>query len=79
MTTAVAIALEQSIARKYDALRFDMDERSRRLWAAAEVQELGYGGRMIVHRATGMDWKTIGRGTRDLERIFPPHEITFYR
>ena len=67
MTSAVSLSLEQSIARKYDALSADMDERSRRLWAAAEVQELGYGGKMIVHRATGLDWKTIDRGTRDLE------------
>jgi len=73
MTAAVSLALEQSIARKFDALRADMDERNRRLWAAAEVQELGYGGRMLVHRATGLDWKTISRGTRDLEeqKLYP--------
>ena len=73
MIDAVSFALEQSIARKYNALSADMDERSRRLWAAAEMQEIGYGGRMIVHRATGLDWKTIHRGMRDLEeqRISP--------
>lgn len=58
--------LEQSIARKYRALSPGMDERGRRLWAAAEMRELGYGGAAIVHRATGLDWKTICRGNRDL-------------
>jgi hypothetical protein len=33
--------LEQSLARKYKALSHCMDERSRRLWAAAEMRELG--------------------------------------
>src|SRR5271157_4931353 len=65
--------LEQSIARKYNALSPGMDERGRRLWAAAEMRELGYGGAAIVHRATGLDWKTICRGDRDLreQETFP--------
>lgn len=46
-----------------------MDERGRRLWAAAEVRELGPGGATIVHRATGLDWKTISRGNRDLTEL----------
>lgn len=49
--------LEQSITRKYKALRATMDERSRRLWAAVETRELAYGGAAIMHRATGLDWK----------------------
>ena len=66
MTIFPLSALEQSIARKYQALRSNMDERSRRLWAAVETRELGYGGAAIMHRATGLDWKTICRGERDL-------------
>lgn len=66
MNTSTPSTLEQSIARKYHALCASMDERTRRLWAAVEVRELGYGGAVIVHRATGLDPKTISRGDRDL-------------
>jgi hypothetical protein len=67
MTFLPSLDLEESIARKYKALRADMDERTRRRWAAAEMRELGYGGAAIVHRATGLDPKTIARGDRDLK------------
>jgi hypothetical protein len=62
-----SFALEQSITRKYNALSADMDERARRLWAAVEIREIGYGGAAIVHRATRLDWKTICRGVCDLK------------
>lgn len=61
------IDLEQSITRKYRALSADMDESTRRGWDAAEMRELGHGGAAIVHRATGLDPKTIARGNRDLK------------
>lgn len=66
--------LEQSISRKYNALSPHMDERTRRIWAATEARELGYGGEAIVHRATGLDLKTISRGNSDLkeEALSPP-------
>ena len=67
MSRASSLKLEQSIARKYRSLSGEMDERARRLWAAAEARELGHGGIAIVHRATGLDWKTICRGGRDLQ------------
>jgi hypothetical protein len=66
MTISSLSDLEQSIARKYRVLSPNMDERGRRLWAAAEMRELGYGGAAIIRRATGLDWKTICRGDRDL-------------
>jgi len=62
-----ALHLEQSIARKYNALFSGMDERTRRLWAAAEAREIGYGGISIVCKATGLDAKTIHRGSLDLK------------
>ena len=67
MTISKYIKLEQSIARKYKALCSIMNERSRRLWAAAEMLEIGRGGSSIVHRATGLDLKTIRRGVLDLK------------
>src|SRR3954468_12579427 len=59
---------EQAIGERYGALRAVLDERGRRLHAAAEVRVLGYGGLAAVARATGMSRGTIGRGLKDLDR-----------
>ena len=69
MTNSIALNLEQCIARKYQALSASMDERTRRLWAATEMREIGRGGATIIHRATGLDLKTISRGNRDLQEL----------
>lgn len=61
--------IEKSIARKYNALCPEMDERARRIWAATEARELGYGGLSIIYRATGLDFKTISRGDADLKEL----------
>jgi hypothetical protein len=55
------------IRRKYRALSVEMDERSRRQWAAAEARELGWGGVTAVARATGLSRTTITAGLRELE------------
>jgi hypothetical protein len=47
-------------------LEVHLDERSQRLWAAAEALSLGYGGTEAVVRATGIAASTIRRGIRDL-------------
>jgi len=44
-----------------------LSERSRRLWAAAEAKELGWGGVSAVARATGLSRLTIARGLRELQ------------
>ena len=54
------------IRRKYRALSVEMDERSRRQWAAAEARELGWGGVTAVARATGLSRTTITSGLREL-------------
>lgn len=61
-----ATVLEQ-IRRKFQSLGPVLDERSRRQWAAAEAQELGYGGLSAVARATGLARDTIRVGVRELE------------
>ena len=43
-----------------------LDERSRRLFAAAEAKTAGHGGIAAVFRATGIARGTIGRGLKDL-------------
>ncbi len=55
------------IRRKYRVLCVEMDERSRRQWAAAEAQALGWGGISTVARATGMARTTIAAGRRELD------------
>ncbi len=57
---------EERIRRKFQALAGRFDERTRRLWAAAEAEDLGRGGASIVARATGMSHHTIDAGRREL-------------
>ena len=46
-------------------LESSLNERSRRVWAAAEAQALGYGGASLVSRATGISRSTIMRGRKE--------------
>jgi hypothetical protein len=47
------------IRRKYRPLQHALDERARRLWAATEALDLGWGGVTAVARATGLSRTTI--------------------
>src|SRR3954449_2383280 len=58
---------ERAIEERYAALCDQLDERGRRLHAAAEVRAIGYGGLAAVARATGLSRGTIGRGVKDLD------------
>jgi hypothetical protein len=53
------------IKQKYEALKPYMDERMRRIWAAAEAKALGRGGISTVSSATGLTRKTIRAGLWD--------------
>ena len=57
---------ETAIRQRYEALRAGLDERGRRLFAAAEARAAGFGGVTAVARATGIARSTIDRGLRDL-------------
>jgi len=59
-------ALEKSIARKYTAMKWELTERGRRVWVATEARALGYGGIRLIHRATGIDTKTIMAGLYEI-------------
>ena len=48
----IARTQEQAIKAKSEALKPELDERARRLWAATEARSLGYGGGAMVARAT---------------------------
>jgi len=60
-----------TIRRKYKALRPVFDERSRRLWAAAEVRAAGRGGFTAVVKATGLSPHALSRGLRELDSKEP--------
>ena len=57
----------ENIQDKYEQLSFCLNEKSRRLWAATEAKSIGRGGISIVHDATGIDFKTIRKGIKELE------------
>jgi hypothetical protein len=44
----------------------ELDERQRRLFAAAEARAVGHGGIAAVSRVTGVAASTIGRGLKDI-------------
>jgi hypothetical protein len=64
----VSSSQEQSIKDKYEALKGELDERARRIWAATEAVSLGHGGIAAVARATGLAQSTIRLGKRELAR-----------
>jgi len=60
---------ERAIAERYRLLSAQgvLDERGRRLWAAAEARSAGRGGMAAVVRATGISESTVLRGLADLD------------
>src|SRR5271170_404769 len=54
------------IRERFTAVGRDLNERSRRLLAAAEAKTAGHGGITAASRATGVARGTIGRGLKDL-------------
>jgi hypothetical protein len=62
-----AARTEADIRRRFKAVGQTLDERQRRLWAAAEAKTAGKRGIGLVHRATGLARSTIRRGLADLK------------
>jgi len=58
---------ELAIGERFRALAGELNERQRRLWAAAEARSYGRGGIAATARATGMHVETIRLGIRELE------------
>jgi Rhodopirellula transposase DDE domain len=58
--------LEITIVAKFTVMAPLLDERARRLWAAAESVAIGYGGDALVSAATGLARATIRTGRREL-------------
>src|SRR5271154_1874852 len=56
-----------AIGERFAAVRRSLNERGRRLFAAAEARSAGHGGISAAARATGVARSTIGRGLKDLD------------
>ena len=61
------ISRTETVRRKFLSLDPLLDERLRRLWAAAEAREIGWGGVTAVALATGLSQTTIAAGLRELQ------------
>jgi len=59
-------ALRKSLNRKYKIIAPHLNEKSRRLFAAMEAQEIGYGGVSLVADVTKISRKTIHAGIREI-------------
>ena len=58
-----------AIATKFDKICLFLDERSRRMWCAVEAETYGYGGIVLVNKATGVSKPTIAKGLRELKIV----------
>ena len=61
----------EAIQRRFMLLAGVLDERTRRLVAAAEALSLGWGGATAVARATGVSRRAIRAGIRELQAPLP--------
>jgi hypothetical protein len=59
------IDVEATIVAKFVAMAPVLDDRTRRLRAAAESVAIGYGGDALVSAATGLARETIRNGRRE--------------
>jgi Rhodopirellula transposase DDE domain len=58
---------KQAIRLRWNAVGAKLDERGRRLFAAAEVRAAGWGGLKVVAEITGLARSRINRGEDDLD------------
>jgi len=65
----------EPIRERFSAVAPFLDERGRRLVAAAEAFAAGYGGITAVATATGMAPSTIGRGLKELAQDEPSERV----
>jgi hypothetical protein len=61
----------QAIHERYADMSSVLDERGRRLFAAAEARAFGRGGSYVVEQATGVARSTINRGIAELKAKAP--------
>ncbi len=58
---------EEEIKRRYERIAGELNERTRRLFAANEAIAIGWGGISAVSRATGLSRQVISDGIKELQ------------
>lgn len=66
--------VHDKLQNKFAAVWFLLDERTRRIMAANEAMNLGYGGISTVSKASGLSRKAIAHGIDDIKAGFSPPE-----
>jgi len=66
------VSAVDTLSRKFEALSRVLDERTRRLVAAAEAAAIGFGGVTRVAKASGLSRGTVIRGIAELETAPKP-------
>lgn len=63
------------VRRKYERMSAVLNERGRRIWASVEAEAIGYGGKSIVAKASGLSRTTLNKGltTTDDATTADPH------
>lgn len=67
----IEIAVIESLSRKFNRMKAELNERGCRHWAASEALELGHGGLKAVAQATGLGERTIRRGCNEIRQDIP--------
>jgi transposase len=62
------VTREEEIKRRYERIAGELDERTRRLFAANEAMAIGWGGISVVSRATGLARQVISAGIKQLQQ-----------
>jgi hypothetical protein len=70
---------EVLIRERYQNLEWALDERLRRLYAAAEAKAIGRGGITLVSKATGVARRTIQQGLKELAQRPEAMEVSSRR
>ncbi|HET8851620.1 MAG TPA: ISAzo13 family transposase [Ktedonobacteraceae bacterium] len=58
---------EEEIKHRYERIDGELNERTRRLFAANEAMAIGWGGISVVSRATGLARQVISAGIKELQ------------
>ena len=61
----------EALSKKFNSLKVELNERSRRIWAATEALAIGHGGFKAVAKATGIAESTIRIGKKELQQSIP--------
>jgi hypothetical protein len=59
----------ERIAKRFQILEPVLNERLRRLFAAAEAISIGHGGITVVSEATGVSRRAITQGCKEIENL----------